>query len=74
MSEADFLELQLRQLGRIIELKKRPDAMTCFYVIFSDYPSENFINKLLELNMSEQVREFLLATKMIVLYNDFCKI
>lgn len=63
MERNELLEFQLKQLGRMIQLKKRPNVKLCFYVIFSDGPCINLIDSLLKVKMSDDVREFLLATR-----------
>jgi hypothetical protein len=46
MNEKELIQLQLRQLKRLLDTK-RLTFRDAFYVIFSDYPSYGFLNTLL---------------------------
>jgi hypothetical protein len=56
VSTKALIELQLRQLERLLDTKrvKYVDAM---YIIFSDYPTVNFVKMLLTHDMSEELRK-----------------
>ena len=46
----DLIDIQVSQLERLISFKKIA-FKDCYLIIFSDYPSVNFINELLEFHI-----------------------